>query len=110
MSSALLTRSPVPTRKFAPSMPPGGTDSDEISFRGALRVVRKRYRFILLVAAAIALLTMIVSLVLRPYYAAVATIEIQRDNSNPLDASGLGSIAESIGGSDDVKTQLTTEM
>jgi capsular exopolysaccharide synthesis family protein len=83
-------------------------DAEEVSFRQALRIVRKRYRTILLVALAVGLLVLFVSLMLRPYYSSTATIELQRDSSNPLNASGLGSLAESIGGSDDVKTQLTT--
>jgi polysaccharide biosynthesis transport protein len=86
----------------------GGVEGEDLSFRQAVQVVRRRKRIILLVTFAVGALVLIVSLILRPYYSSVSTIEIEKQQNDALD-SALGQLA-SIGGTDDTKTEIQTEV
>jgi len=87
----------------------GGLESEDLSFRQAIRTVRKRIHIVLWTMLVAGALTLVVSILLRSYYSSVATIEIEKKQSDPLEGS-LGSLASSLGGSDDVKTELQTEV
>ena len=87
----------------------GGLESDDLSFRQAIRIVRKRKSTVFWIALGIGLLTLIVSVVLRPYYSSTASIEIQKEQ-NDLGGGSLGALASSLTGEDDIKTEIQTEV
>jgi len=87
----------------------GSLESEDLSFRQAIRTVRKRKHIVFLMALIIGVLTFIISLVLRPYYSSVAAIEIEKQQ-NDMMGSALGQLASSLGGGDDVKTEIQTEV
>jgi succinoglycan biosynthesis transport protein ExoP len=88
---------------------PGGLESEDLSFRQAIRVVRKRKYVVLWLALVCGFLALAVSIILRPYYSTTATIEIEKQQSDPMD-SALGQLAGSLGGSDDTKTEIQTQV
>jgi len=84
-------------------------EGQDLSLRQAVRVLRKRKNVIIAATLGCTFIVLAVSLILRPYYASVVTIEIERDQSNPMDSS-LGSVASSLGGMDDTKVEMETEV
>ena len=95
---------PVPEH---PALSSGG-GGDDLSFRQAIRIVRKRKRVIYLMVLGCGVLTCVVSSLLTPYYAATNTIQIEQQQNDPL-SGALGSVAGSLGGSDDTKTEIETQ-
>ena len=87
----------------------GGLESDDLSLRQALRILRKRKYTILCLGLSCGLLAFMVSALLRPYYRTTALIEIESQQANPLDGV-LGQLASGIGGTDDVKTEVQTQV
>ncbi len=87
----------------------GGLESEDLSFRQAIRVVRKRKYVVLWLALVCGFLALVISSILRPYYSTTATIEIEKQQSDPMD-SALGQLAGSLGGSDDTKTEIQTQV
>lgn len=86
-----------------------GLESQDLSLRQLIRVLRKRKGVILGIALFCVIVVLTLSLILRPYYASVATIEVERDQSNPMDSS-LGEVASSLGGMSDTKLEIETEV
>jgi capsular exopolysaccharide synthesis family protein len=84
----------------------GGLESQDLSLRQAIKVLRKRYRFILLVASGILLLIVLASSILPPRYATTSTIELKQ-NSDALGGE-LGEVASTLTGQSDLKTDLQT--
>jgi capsular exopolysaccharide synthesis family protein len=83
-----------------------GLEGQDLSLRQAIRVLRARYRFILLVTAAVLVLVVLASIILPVKYQATSTIELKQDQS---ELSGqLGEVASSLTGSDDLKVDLKT--
>ena len=83
-----------------------GLEGQDLSLRQAIRVLRARYRFILLVTAAVLVLVVLASIILPVKYEATSTIELKQDQS---ELSGqLGEVASSLTGSDDLKVDLKT--
>ncbi len=81
-------------------------ESQDLSLRQAIRVLRSRSRFILLVGSAIVLLVVLASIILPVKYQATSTIELKQVQS---ELSGqLGEVASSLTGSDDLKVDLKT--
>src|SRR5215470_2873541 len=87
----------------------GGLESEDLSFRQAIRVIRKRKQLVLGMALAGGLLALTVSFLLRSIYSTTATIEIERQQNDPMD-SALGQLASSVGGTDDTKTEIQTQV
>jgi len=83
-----------------------GLESQDLSLRQAIRVLRARYRFILLVAAAVVLLVVLGSTILPVRYEATSTIELKQDQGEM--GGQLGEVASSLTGSDDLKVDLKT--
>jgi len=83
-----------------------GLEDQDLSLRQAIRVLRSRYRFILLVALLVFGLVMLASFILPVKYEATSTIQLKQEQS---ELSGqLGAVASSITGSDDLKVDLKT--
>jgi len=86
-----------------------GLEDEDLSFRQAIRVVRKRKHIIYWTVFVCGALALAVSFVLRPYYSSTGTIEIEKQQNDAMD-SALGALASSLGGEDDVKTEIQTEV
>ncbi len=84
-----------------------GLESEDLSFRQAIRIVRKRYRIILLILAVFLGLIVLASLILPAQYEARSTIELQPNQSDPMSGQ-LGEVASSLTGQSDLKTDLAT--
>jgi len=83
-----------------------GLEDQDLSLRQAIRVLRARYRFIVLVTLVVFGLVMLASFILPVKYEATSTIELKQDQS---ELSGqLGEVASSLTGSDDLKVDLKT--
>jgi hypothetical protein len=87
----------------------GGLESDDLSFRQAIRIVRKRKYVVLWTTVILAGMVFCVSYFSRPYYSSTAAIEVQK-SQNDLGGGSLGALASSLSGGDDVKTELQTEV
>ncbi len=87
----------------------GGLENEDLSFRHAIRIIRIRKTIILMTALVCGLLALALSFVLRPYYSTTATIEIEKQQNDIMD-SALGQLASTLGGSDDTKTEIQTEV
>jgi polysaccharide biosynthesis transport protein len=87
----------------------GGLESDDLSFRQAIRIVRKRKYVVLWTAIILGSLVLGVSFFLRPYFSSTAAIEVQKNQSD-LGGGSLGALASTLTGEDDVKTELQTEV
>ncbi|MDR3773944.1 MAG: polysaccharide biosynthesis tyrosine autokinase [Terracidiphilus sp.] len=83
-----------------------GLESQDLSLRQAIRVLRSRYRFILAVASACVLLAVLASTILPVKYKASSTIELKQVQ-NELGGQ-LGEVASSLTGTDDLKVDLKT--
>ncbi len=83
-----------------------GLESQDLSLRQAIRVLRARYRFILAVASACVLLVVLASIILPVKYQATSTIELKQEQ-NELGGQ-LGEVASSLTGTDDLKVDLKT--
>lgn len=90
-------------------MLPGGLESNDLSFRQAIRIVRKRKHVVILATLILGALALCMSVILSPYYRATAAIEIEK-NQNDLSGGSLGELASTLSGEDDVKTQIQTEV
>jgi len=86
-----------------------GLDSQDLSLREAIKVLRKRYRVILMVAAGTLLLIVLASIILPPSYSPISTIELKPNSSNQLSGE-LNEVASAVtgGGGADLKTDLQT--
>jgi capsular exopolysaccharide synthesis family protein len=87
----------------------GGLEGEDLSFRQVIRVVRKRKHIVFWMMAACGLLALIISFLMRPYYSTTATIEIEKQQNDPMD-SALGQLASGLGGTDDTKTEIQTQV
>jgi capsular exopolysaccharide synthesis family protein len=86
----------------------GGLESEDLSLRQAIKVLRKRQRFILMVTAGILLLIVLASIILPASYQGTSTIELTKDKSGGL-TGNLGEVASTLtGGDSDLKTDLQT--
>lgn len=98
---------------FSPSSEWGGVDdgveSRDLTLRQLVRVFRKRKSVVYGVGAICVIAALALSLTMRPYYASTATIEIERDQTNPMESS-LGEVAGSLGGMSDSKVEIETEV
>ncbi len=83
-----------------------GLESQDLSLRQAIRVLRSRYRFILVVTSLVLLLVVLASIVLPVKYEATSTIELKQDQSEV--GGQLGEVASSLTGTDDLKVDLKT--
>jgi succinoglycan biosynthesis transport protein ExoP len=87
----------------------GGLEGEDISFQQAFRVIRKRRYIILGLVVACGGLALLASCMLSPYYKAKALVEIEKQQGDPM-ASALGQLAGSLGGTDDTKTEIQTQV
>jgi succinoglycan biosynthesis transport protein ExoP len=87
----------------------GGLESDDLSFRQAIRIVRKRKYVVLWTAIILGGLVFGISFFSRPYYNSTAAIEVQKNQSD-LGGGSLGALASTLTGEDDVKTEIQTEV
>jgi capsular exopolysaccharide synthesis family protein len=85
----------------------GGLEGEDLSFRQAIRILRKRYRGILLVAAVCLALVVAICLILPAQYQSTSTIELAQNQSDPMSGE-LGEVASSLTGQSDLKTDLAT--
>ncbi|MGH9342153.1 MAG: GumC family protein, partial [Terriglobia bacterium] len=98
---------------FTSPFGPGNTElgdtleSQDLSLRQAIRILRKRKRVVIVTALICAIATLVISLLVRPYYVSTAVIEVEANQSNAMD-SALGSVASSLG-ADDYKVEMDTE-
>lgn len=88
---------------------PIDAELEDESLRDVMRVLRKRRQMILGTLVGCLLLSLVVSLLMRPVYNATATIEINKDNSNSLSLGSMGDLASGLGSSDDLKTDMQTQ-
>ncbi len=83
-----------------------GLESQDLSLRQAIRVIRSRYRFIL-AAVFVCLATIaLLSAILPVKYESTSTIELKQDQSEL--SGSLGEVASSITGGSDLKVDLKT--
>jgi len=94
-----------PNPRFASN--PLGRMQEEESLRSLLRVFNKRKSFILTVTLGSLALGLLICFYMRPQYTSDATLLIDKDTSGGLD---LGGLATSLGGSDDLKTEMQTHI
>jgi succinoglycan biosynthesis transport protein ExoP len=83
-----------------------GLESQDLTLRQAIKVVRARFRFILAVACVTLLLVVLISIIFPTKYAATSTIELKQEQ-NELGGE-LGEVAGSLTGQSDLKTDLQT--
>jgi capsular exopolysaccharide synthesis family protein len=90
-------------------VPDDGLENQDLSLRQAIKVLRKRYRIILAVAAATLLLIVLALIILPPSYSPVSTIELKQNSTGQLSGE-LNEVASSLtgGGGGDLKTDLQT--
>lgn len=109
VSSAAMstTKSHIPS-SMEPDHPSidEGLESQDLSLRQVIRVLRARYRFILLIAFAILMFAVLASIILPVKYEATSTIELKQEQ-NELSGQ-LGEVASSLTGTDDLKVDLKT--
>jgi len=80
---------------------------EEESLRGLLRVLQKRRFFILSATLGALALALLICLTMQPQYTSKATLLVAKDSSGGLD---LGGIMSTLGGEDDVKTEIQTHV
>lgn len=85
----------------------GELETEDFTLRQAVRILRKRKQVVFGVCLVCGFLSLLISLVLRPYYGSIATIQISSEKSNPM-SGALGALAGSLGGEDDLKIELQT--
>jgi polysaccharide biosynthesis transport protein len=103
-------RSAIPPSLMPDNIAGGsGLESDDLSFRQAIRVVRKNKYIVLGTALVLATTVLVVSFIMRPYYSSTAAIELEAPQ-NELGADALGAAASSLTGGDEVKTEIQTEV
>lgn len=86
----------------------GDLEEDDLSLRQVFRVLRKRKRIVVWTSLSFGLLTVILSFVMRPYYASTAMIEIT-PTSSPADAA-LGELGSNLNPGSDTKVELQTDV
>jgi len=85
------------------------TEPEDESLRDVMRVLRKRRQMIVGTLVGCLLLSLAVSLFMRPVYNATATIEINKDNSSSLSLGSMSDLASGLGSGDDLKTDMQTQ-
>jgi polysaccharide biosynthesis transport protein len=81
---------------------------EDSSLRDVIRVVRKRRNFILAWVLGCVALAYLYCAVTKNTYTSAATLLVDRQNSSGLGMGTLEELASSMGGEDDLKTELTT--
>jgi capsular exopolysaccharide synthesis family protein len=76
--------------------------------RDVIRVLRKRRPLILAWALSALALAYLYCALVTSQYTSTATLLVDKQGSSGVDAGGLAGIASSLGGEDDLKTELTT--
>jgi uncharacterized protein involved in exopolysaccharide biosynthesis len=87
----------------------GGLESEDLSLRQAIRVLRKRKHIVFWTTLLVAALVLLVSSLMQPYYSSTAAIEIQKNQSD-LGGGSVGELVSGLTGDDDVKTSIQTEV
>jgi uncharacterized protein involved in exopolysaccharide biosynthesis len=92
---------------FVPDYSPniGGLESEDVSFRQLISVLRKRKFIVLATTIFCCLLGIGISFLMTPSYKSVAAIEVQKAQS---DGTDLGALASALTDTDDVKTEVQT--
>ncbi len=91
-----------PTAAGAPNL------REEASLRDVIRVLRKRRNLILMWGLGCLALGFLVCILMRNSYTSTATLLVDKQNSSGLAEGMLGELASSLGGEEDLKTELTT--
>lgn len=81
---------------------------EEESLRNLVQIVRKRKAVIIIATFAGLLCAFAICLLLPDEYTSTSTLLINKDTSSGLDLGSLASVASSLGGEDDLKTDLQT--
>lgn len=84
-----------------------GLESQDLSLRQAIKVLRRRFHLIAAVTAGTLLLVVLASIILPPRYSTVSTIELKESGSSPLGGE-LSEAASTLTGQSDLKTDLQT--
>ena len=100
-------RAKSPT-SFYPISAGGSNLKEEASLRDVIRVLRKRKNLILAWALGCLALAVLVCALMQNSYTSTATLLVDRQNSSGLGMGALQELASSMGGEDDLKTELTT--
>jgi capsular exopolysaccharide synthesis family protein len=86
-----------------------GSDSrEEESLRDIIRVLRKRRPVILAWALGVMALAYLYCATTKNIYTSTATLLVDKQGSSGVNVGGLSGLASSLGGEDDLKTELTT--
>ena len=108
--SPTFERSDIPSSLLPDnSAPSGGLESEDLSFRQALRTVRRNKYIVIGTTLGLASAVLIFSFIMRPYYSSTVAIEIEQ-NQNDLGVGSLGNVASSLTGGEADKTALQTEV
>jgi capsular exopolysaccharide synthesis family protein len=83
----------------------GGLESEDISFRQLINVLRKRKYIVLATTVLCCLIGIGVSFLMTPSYKSVVAIDVQKAQS---DGTDLGALASALTDFDDVKTEIQT--
>ena len=107
MSNPLITSKknllpPALIPDYSPSI--GGLESEDLSFRQLVNVLRKRKYIVLATTVFCCLMGIGLSFLMTPFYKSVAAIEVQKAQSDGTDMGALASALDS----DDVKTEVQT--
>jgi hypothetical protein len=86
-----------------------GLECGDLSFRQAIRIVRRNKYIVIGTAFALAAAVLIVSFMIRPCFSSTAAIEIEQ-RQNDLEGGSLESVASSLAGDEDDKTLVQTEV
>jgi succinoglycan biosynthesis transport protein ExoP len=86
-----------------------GSDSrEEESLRDIIRVLRKRRPVIIAWTLGMAALAYLYCATMKNTYTSTATLLVDKQGSSGVNVGGLSGLASSLGGEDDLKTELTT--
>jgi polysaccharide biosynthesis transport protein len=99
-------RAKSPT-SYYPISAAGSNVKEDASLRDVIRVLRKRRGLILLWALGCLALVCLYCAIARNTYTSTATLLVDKQNQNSLAAGAMEALA-SLGGEDDLKTELTT--
>jgi polysaccharide biosynthesis transport protein len=87
----------------------GGSNlKEEASLRDVIRVLRKRRNLILFWTVGCLALAFLVCALMRNTFTSTATLLVDKQNSSGMGMGSLEELASSMGGEDDLKTELTT--
>ncbi len=93
---------------FHPLSTGGSSTTEEASLRNVIFVLRKRRNLILIWALGGLVLACLVCVLMRNRYTSTATLLVDQQNSSGLGMGSLEELASTMGGEDDLKTELTT--